>query len=135
MFESVHEIAILVSALLAVALGSVWYSPMLFGKIQIRALVGMHQKDIFSEKEMLGALIKGVCAYVVFFFILTYMAQKVLPVLSFNEYVALIFVLIGTVRIHTVIWKTQTFGWYMITMGYWAIVIYGGLGISIFWPW
>ena len=136
MLGSVSEVAVLVSAILAVAVGSIWYSPVLFGK-----QLSKSTRHVFDDTEVpqsvfikrIGAVI---FAYVVF---LTLVAQfipsHVSDVLSLIRDSVLLFGLLVAFFFTLVILEKRSVVYFLIHVGYVAIVFFGGLVVIAKWPW
>lgn len=135
MFEYVNEVSIVVSALLAVAVGNVWYSPLVFGNAWLRSMGKEPGSDVLNPKEMYVATIKGVCAHVVFFFVLAYVSYVTREVLSLTQLGAIVTFLIAFPYVLGTIWEQRPFVYVLIQIGYAFVTVYGGLSIITFWPW
>lgn len=136
MFQDIHEIAVLVSAVLAIAVGSIWYSPLVFGETWIRAS-GVRITDLPPSNRAIFALVIGALfGNIVALFIL---AQFVGLARTFEVsiwYIAsLLLVLFGASLGSMAIWEKKTLTYVGIHVGYIAIVIYGGVTIISMWPW
>lgn len=136
MFIDGNGIAILVSAILAVALGSIWYSPLLFGVEWMRAMGLTPDNDPFKDGQTLGATAIRIAVYVFFFLVLSQVIEigkeynisiLVLGLLS------ACMVLIALVQ--NVVWEKKPVTHFLITGGYTLSVLWGGMGIILFWPW
>jgi hypothetical protein len=135
MFEGINEVAILVTALLAVAVGSVWYSPVVFGNTWMKSLGMRPGDDVFPQKEMIVAVVKGMVTQIVFFTTLAILARDMATSVSFMELAVLLLVLLATQLMHVVIWEKRPIAYFLVNFGYSVLILFGGLGVITFWPW
>lgn len=135
MFETVNVVAVLVAALLTAAVGSVWYSPLVFGRAWLKA-IGRDMDAVFSPQAMRNAVIQGVSAQIIFFFcIAQFQAFHVLNLMSFKMLGLLLILLLVVQILTTVIWEGRSFIYFLITAGYTAVTLFGGMAIIVYWPW
>lgn len=136
MLENVNEVAVLVSALLSLALGSIWYSPLVFGDawmrsagIDIRELHGTTNAMIV--RVVVGFLVNAcmlfVLAHLITFGEVAHMARTTLAL-----YVG---ILIAGSLAFTVVWEKRPYTYYAIHMGYYALMIGVGIVVISYWPW
>jgi hypothetical protein len=136
MFEGVNEVAILVTSILSVAAGSVWYSPLLFGEQWMRA-AGLEAKDLaMSTKQIFLRVVLGVVANLVLFYVLARFinASRTGGDSLWALGIALVLFLTAS-TMSTVIWEKRSWLYIIIHIGYAAVAIFGGLGVLAFWPW
>lgn len=136
MLENIPEVPILVSSLLAIAIGSIWYSPIVFGKYWMRA-IGFSEDDLdISEKHMAKLLSFGFFAHIILFFAL---AKFVARATAFEEPIwpvaGLLVLLLGAAMAVSVIWERRPLSYLCINIGYSAIVVFGGMSVIAYWPW
>lgn len=136
MFENVNELAVLVSAILSVAVGSIWYSPLLFGKLWMRtAGLTVADEDIpLREASILAA--KGVLIQAVFFSIVAQFVviaqMEAIPLTTLGIFVV---ILISSYMMSVVVWERRPLAYFLIHAGYGALAVAGGMSIIAFWPW
>lgn len=136
MLFGIDIVSVVVSALLMLAVGSIWYSPLLFGSHWMRA-TGLTEADLELAKERMWWQL--LVAFVVNFVLLFVIAEFVL----FSESVdgtikymgTLLVVLLGAVLANIVIWEQKHLSYLLINIGYAAVVIFGGLSVIWYWPW
>lgn len=136
MFESINEVSVLVTAILAMAIGSIWYSPLLFGKHWMRA-AGLSEADLSSSKEVMLKLFSGAfLANLVLMFVLaqfvsfTQIAEK-----SLKSSALLLVLFLLAVMASAVIWEKKPLSYLLINVGYTAVVVFGGMTVIWYWPW
>ncbi len=136
MFEYTNELAILVSAILAIAIASIWYSPVLFGGVWLKSIGRSMREEELPKTEMIGSTIKAVLAHIVFFIIVTYFIevgegamQRLVTTGGFIT--ALIFIY----TVNLAIWERRPYTYVLIHTGYIAAVVFGGIGVIAYWPW
>jgi hypothetical protein len=136
MFEGINEIAILVSAILAVAVGNIWYSPLVFGNVWMRAVGIRPGEDVFPKDKVVGAVLKGVCVQVVFFLTLAFLMQGInASVYTLSEVAGILTLIIALQALSTVIWEQKPFMYFLVNAGYVGVIILGGLAVITYWPW
>jgi len=136
MFEQVNEMAVLVSALLAIAVGSIWYSPLLFGLIWMRSI----RQNVFdaplSKSEVFRASIQGILIQTIFFVIVTQFIEMSLRAgVSLTTLCGFLLGLIGVQTANLMVWERRPLSYLLVHTGYTALVIFGGVGIIVYWPW
>ena len=136
MFENINEISVLVAAILAAAVGSIWYSPLLFGSVWTKSARLTEEEIELSKKQMISATVKGISAQVVFFFVIakyiTLSNQNSISVWSFG---GILVMLLVTHMLQSVIWEKRSIAYFCIQIGYTALSVFGGAAIISFWPW
>ncbi len=136
MFENVSEIAVLVSSLLAVAVGSIWYSPLVFGKYWMDA-IGLTEADITTpRKQVVKLFVFGFLAHTVLLYVLArFVAFAVDAGESVWRFAFLITVLLCATLGISAVWEQRSLMYFCINACYTAIVVYGGVAILAYWPW
>ena len=135
MFTDVTVLPILVSAILAVAVGSIWYSPLLFGSIWMKS-VGISMENGVGEREMIVRAIQGVLAQSIFFFVLSqFILNSQSGGMSLTKIGVLLTAFIIAGIINAIILEKKSVAYLLINAGYSAIIIFGGIGVIAFWPW
>ena len=134
--SNVNEIAILVSALLALAVGSIWYSPLVFGKHWQRA-AGLSDADLELSKPLF--LRSLVVAFVSNVIVLTIVAYLVRLVLTYElSSIRLMFgtvMLLGASIVSMVVWEKRSLMYFIIHVGYAATIVVLGFFVITYWPW
>ncbi len=136
MFVPVNELAILVSALLAVAVGNIWYSPLLFGSVWMKSLGSHIGDDVYPKKEVFIVVLREVAVQFIFFYALA----QLIGVIAYTHVsiwnVGLwMLVLVVAMLIHVFVWERRSLNYILVHCGYGAIVLYGGLLVLVYWPW
>lgn len=136
MFENVNEVSVLVSAILAIAIGSIWYSPLLFGKYWMRA-AGLTENDLEMQKQKIVRLLAlAIVVNLGLFFIIAQFVE-----LAENSGKAILSValfltiLISGVLASAVIWEEKPLSYLLINISYAAVIIFGGMSVIWYWPW
>jgi hypothetical protein len=136
MFEGIDFVALTVSALLMLAVGSIWYSPLLFGRHWMRA-TGLSEADLEASKSRIVGQIAGafvanlVLLFVIAQFVLMAQAQE----LSIRFVASLLTLLLAGAIANVVIWEQKRVAYLLINIGYASVVIFGGLTVIWHWPW
>ncbi len=135
MFEQVNELAVLVSAILAVAVGSIWYSPLLFGPLWMKT-IGQEIEGELSKREMILASVKSILAHVIFFLVVTQFIQiSTIASIPLTTIGGLLLAFLSVSTLSLAIWEKRPIPYVLVHTGYNAIIIFGGIGIIAYWPW
>jgi len=136
MFESVNEVAVLVTTILASAVGSIWYSPLLFGETWMRA-IGLTDADMEASKVKMPKMfvLSFIGNLMLLFMIAQFAAFATMAGLSVWYMSLCIVVLIGAVMSAAVIWEQKSGAYFLINVGYMAVVVFGGMAVISYWPW
>jgi hypothetical protein len=136
MVDGISEIAILVTAILAVAVGSVWYSPLCFGEAWMRA-AGLKPDDLALPKErLLFLIVAGISANVSLLTVLGWFIVKAQSIqLSEFSVAGFLVVFIVSLMVSIVLWEKRPITYILIHTGYASIVIFGGITVLAYWPW
>lgn len=136
MFEQMNEVSVLVTAILGVAVGSIWYSPLLFGAMWMRA-AGITSADLrVSGTRVVEWLVGALIANLVLFCVLAQfimIAEKSGTSVWMIGFYVLIFLTASLSS--AVIWEKRPIAYLCIHSGYTAIVVFGGLAVLAYWPW
>jgi len=137
MFENINEVAILVSAIFAVALGNIWYSPMLFGNTWAKITGGQPTGNQEDSKELFYTAVKGILVYIVVFFILSKFIStgNENGTISQFGFLCTLIIFLWAHILTPVIWEKKPFSYFLLHAGYFAIALLGGFGIISYWPW
>ncbi len=136
MFESINTIAVLVSAILAVSVGSIWYSPLFFGTAWIKASGLPPEHADFSRKEIIRLTAVGVVVQFIFFSVIAQLITlKDMGGFSLLKIGGLLAILIVARMLIPIIWEKRPLAYFLINAGYSVVILFGGLGIIAYWPW
>lgn len=119
-----NYVAIIVAALANMAIGWLWYSPLLFGKAWIK-MVGFSKKDVRKMKKragpaMVGGLITSfIVAYILAHFIAVMGAStmELAAQLAFWLWVGFI----ATVQFGMVLWENKPLKLWLLNASYWLV--------------
>lgn len=117
----VNYIAVVVTAIVSMVIGSLWYSPLLFGKLWMR-LQGFSKKDIDKakqksmEKLYFWAFIGALVTAGVFDYILNMLGSSVEMGITLSLLIWLGFV--ATTMLGTVLWEGKSFSLYALNVSY-----------------
>lgn len=136
MFENINEISIFATAVLAAAVGSIWYSPLLFGKVWMQSIGLTLEESEFPKKQMLIATCKGVLAQTVFFFVLAQgIAVAKIVNLSLWMVGVSFLLLLGAHIAQGIFWEKRPLAYFLIQIGYLGFITFGGIAVIAYWPW
>ena len=135
MFLHINLLSVLTVALLAVAVGSIWYSPLLFGKTWMQSL-GKSDVDIdVSTQEMIIITIRAVLIYILFFGVLAWVHAQLLVSYSLGTLGAVMLSIMTAHLALISLWERRPFSYLLVHTGYSALVLFGGLSVIMYWPW
>jgi glucan phosphoethanolaminetransferase (alkaline phosphatase superfamily) len=133
---NINELAVIVTSLLAIALGSIWYSPLVFGAYWQKA-AGLTEEDLALTKSELSRSL--IVAFVSNMIVLFVIAHLVRIGTSFDiprlHLAGALIVLIGASIASMVVWEKRPFLYFAIHTGYAALVIGMGVVVISYWPW
>jgi len=135
MIGNISMVALLVTALLAVAVRYVWYSPLMFGPQWSKRVGVFLDSEIDLHK---GAYIKIAIALAIqyiYFYVLATLMLTVQSVSTFLFVGGSVSVLVALQILHIAMWEKRDFTYVLLTIGYIVFTTFGGLGVIIFWPW
>lgn len=136
MLYGINELSIIVTSLLAVAVGSIWYSPVLFLKPWLRA-IGRDMSDMNMPERTLVFL--AFCNFVLNLGLFTLLAVSMRVAekvgVSLIELSAFYIAFAAAVVVTGALWEKRGPRFILITVGYLAVLILGGLHVIAFWPW
>ncbi len=131
MFES-NFFAVLTATLLALAIGVVWYSPWVCGRIWMKA-VGLSDADL--ERGVWHRFVAGFIAQFVLLYavvVLTSMMRSTISVWTALLFLALAFL---AMQSGTVIWERKSLAYFLVNSAYTIAVVVGCSAIVLYWPW
>jgi len=136
MFESVNEVAVITSTIVALAIGSIWYSPLLFGQQWMRA-VGMTDEELDASKDQIPRMffLAILANLVALFIVAQFIALSKQAGMSLQHIAVLLIFVIGAFISNAIIWEEKPLSYLFINVGYVAVVILEGIAIIGYWPW
>ncbi len=136
MLGNISSVSVVVSAILAVAVGSIWYSPVFFGRIISKTTGHVFDDTEESRRVLLKRIFVGMLVQILF---LTFLAQFIVQ--SGTETVALLRMgvslagLIIAVVLTVVVIEKRSLVYFLVHTGYLLVVLCGGLVVMAKWPW
>jgi hypothetical protein len=135
MFESISETSVLVAALLAVAVGHVWYSELFFGKAWSREHARL-DGGMLTTREVVWAVTKSIGAQCLFFYVLALLFNHITETgLTIKEVGAGVAALVAVQMVSVAVWERRSVMYMLGNIGYVVAVTYGGLAVIAYWPW
>jgi len=136
MLDTVNEVAIIVSALLTLALGSIWYSPLVFGSHWLSA-AGLSASDLSLSKKNLFRALAFACIGNIFF---GYAIARLIVLAENQKFTlmemgVLLVILLATGMASVVVWEKKRLSYLAIHTGYITIVVFFTIIVIAFWPW
>lgn len=136
MLENVNEVSVLVSALLLLAIGSIWYSPLVFGTYWMRS-AGMSNADIEKMhatifQTVAVGLVVNVCLLFALAKLIAFVRESNGALVTLGVYLSVIFA--GALAF-TVVWEKRSFVYYAIHAGYIILMLQIGIIVIGYWPW
>jgi hypothetical protein len=134
MFD-VSLVPVLVSTVVAVFIGMVWYSERMFGHAWMR------EADIDASGMNGDGAGKAILAGVFQNFVIVYILSHILLIAEAYPNAGPLFgamwasILVGATQLGAVIWERRSLTYYMINTGYLIIVILAASLILTMWPW
>lgn len=131
MYVYINEISILVSAILAVAILTVWYSPDFFGR---------KEDDVLGNTPTLSAVVmfvaQNLIVYVIFFSVIAYFIPE--PGSAKMVYIKLGVFVSLVIAMHVIalgLREKRTWRSIIVDIGYSALIISSGISVMSLWPW
>jgi hypothetical protein len=120
---TVNYLALLASGIIGVAIGWIWYSPMVFGKQWMGAIGIDDSPEMRKEgmKSMPRAIVGSFAAQIVLAFVFTYFAQALGIANSIGAVQLGLWAWIGfvaTTSLHPVLWERRPLVYYAVNAGY-----------------
>lgn len=135
MFEYINEVSVLVAALLSVAVGSIWYSPLVCGNAWLRAS-GKTDLDVeYSSRELAWVTARAVMVNMVLFTGVAWLSTHLVVA---HPLLISVGIATGSIIAHLSIislWEKRPFTYVLVHGGYALIALLGGLSIILYWPW
>ncbi len=131
-----NEIAVLVATLFSMALGVVWYSPMVCGKRWMLEL-GVTEKDIDEGVYKRGwRFAAGFILHLSALFALSFMLmQGAQRGISFVQTMTALSIVLVLGNVSQVLWEKKSFSHLLVTGGYMLLFFWSGGIIIAYWPW
>lgn len=129
----INYLAVLLSAVVSMIIGSLWYSPIMFGNIWMKS-GGLTQKDMEKAKKkgmgklyfaaFIGAL---VIAFILAHFVQYVTANNFVEGMQTGFWLWLGFV--APVLLGSVLWESKPVKYYLINVAYWLVnlILMGGI--------
>lgn len=136
MFEVVHEIAVVGTALFMIAIATLWYSPYLFQKQWMKA-VGLTESDIENGESLTKRnIVITFVSYVIAVFLIA-VAIGYAEIFGLPVQKVAIGLTIGFAALVAgfVVWEQRTLTYYLITVGFSSVFIIGSTCLLFYWPW
>jgi hypothetical protein len=136
MFDEVNEIAIIVTALLGIAIGSIWYSPLVFGKYWMSAARLTKEDLAMSRASLVRSIGYASIANIVF----VYIVARLIGLVAAQDFPlavlgVLLILFLVTSMTSVVVWEKKSFVYLMIHAGYGSIIVCISILVLAFWPW
>ncbi|HEU4677577.1 MAG TPA: DUF1761 domain-containing protein [Candidatus Paceibacterota bacterium] len=136
MVTDLNEVAVIVAAIVSVAVGSIWYSPLLFGASWLRAARLSVEEENMTSKEASLLALKGVVVEFVFFYALALLLlASEAGGMSFAGYIGVMAALLLSFLIGITVWERKPLSYVLVNGGYTVVALAVGLSIVTFWPW
>lgn len=136
MFEGVNEIAVLGTTFFMMAVATVWYSPMLFGTVWMKATRLTDEDTQKAKKTMWLQILLTFVSYASMLLLLGYVIAfaPTLGLTAFNASLLLVG-FVWAVLIAFIIWELKPFSYYFIHAGFFGVFIIVGTFLLDYWPW
>ncbi len=134
--SEVNEIAVLTASLLALALGSIWYSPLVFGRHWQKS-VGLTDTDLtISNPVLVKSLAVALLSNGAVLFVIAHLV-RLRDTYSFSNIelgVSITILLVASVA-NMVVWEKRSFMYFLIHLGYALLIVCMGIVVFTYWPW
>lgn len=135
MFSSLNEVAVLVAAILAVAVESIWYSPLLFGSIWKKSIGHTEYTEDISTLNMVRTTAYSVAVYTLFFVCAVQVIHIMRDTVGFLEAAGFLCLLLITSLILVAHRELRSWSYMAVHTGFIIITFFGGVGVIMYWPW
>tara|TARA_B100000745_G_scaffold299556_1_gene250652 strand:+ start:113 stop:523 length:411 start_codon:yes stop_codon:yes gene_type:complete len=136
MFDLIHEFAVLGTTFFMMALATVWYSPMLFGKAWMRE-TGV--TDEMVEKMQPHMWKHMLLTFVSYAGMLVFLALLVVyaPILGFVVWkaAAAVALFVALTAVAPTLFEGRSLTYYAIRVGFYVVFIVSGTLMLQYWPW
>lgn len=136
MFDLIHEFSVLGTACFMMALATVWYSPMLFGKAWMRELsitdemVEQAQPDMWKHLSLTFFSYVGILSLLAL--LIAYVPLLGFPVWRVSVALALF---VAFAAVGPAVFEGRSVTYYAIRVGFYIVFIIVGTFILQYWPW
>lgn len=136
MFSDVNEIAVVVTALLCIAVGSIWYSPLVFGKYWLSAARLTGEDLNMTRSSLMRSLAYAGVANIIFVYVIARLIARIASEqFSLVTLGSLLILLIATSMVSVVVWEKKSFTYLAIHVGYVSLVVCTSIVVLSLWPW
>ncbi len=136
MIENFPAISVFVAALLSLAVGSIWYSPIMFGPYWLHEQKLTEKDATLSRRSLIKLLGFLFIAHLLFLHVLTkFIGFSTKSGSTVFEFAGLLVVLLGAAMAILTVWERRSFRYFLMNLGYTALVIFGGMTVIAYWPW
>lgn len=135
MISSLNEVAIFVAAVLAVAVESIWYSPLLFGAAWRKSAGLTPYIEDVSSLHMVRTTVQSVVVYILFFACAVQVIDGMGGTQAFLQGGGLLCVLLVTSLVLIGYREFRSWTYAAIHTGFIALTLFGGVGVIMYWPW
>jgi hypothetical protein len=136
MILEINILAIVVSALLAVAIGSIWYSPLVFGRVWLQSIGRDENENSDAEKILIVTIFKIALIQTLFFVVLSqFIVIGQMSSIKLTHIGALLLALLALSNAGTAIWERRSIVYIAIHIGYMVLAFASGLSVIALWPW
>jgi hypothetical protein len=133
--DPVNIFSVLVTTLLAVAVSSIWYSPLVFGKISARKSTHLTEQAEDASYP-LRSIILSLCIHFLFFYALAYSLSFLSMYDIYFKEMALMFAsVLVTYSVERSIRDGCSWSSLFVHVGYMLVILFGGLAVIGYWPW
>lgn len=132
-FDVINEIAVLGTAVLMMAVSTVWYSSILLSPSWINVLQIPEES---SSKSKITMLVGTLVSYVILLTGIAYLVALA-PLLLLTPFLLSLFLTlcVGAIIIIPVIWEGKSITYFLINFGFASVFIIGGTFVLQYWPW
>lgn len=136
MFDLIHEFAVLGTACFMMALATVWYSPMLFGKAWMRETGITDEMIEKAQPHMWQHMLLTFVSYVGMLGFLSLLVVYA-PVLGFVVWkaAAALALFLALAAVAPTLFEGRSVTYYGIRVGFYAVFIILGALMLQYWPW
>ncbi len=134
MFE-INVFSVFVATFFAIALGIVWYSPWVFGRVWMH-LVGLSESDLEVPGQWKRMILGGI-SHFCFFYVIAGMLTSFANSSQLSLYSVTVPLTVGILALISgpVIWERRSVVYFLITGGYAVLSVTSGMYIIALWPW
>lgn len=134
--EYISIISVVIASVVAVAIRSVWYSPIIFGKLWMDAIEKDYSTSLFAKKRVYITTAASLLLFCCFFYgiaialdVLRGMQIQSGHILMFGGVISVLF------TAQLLIWERDSFILFVIHAVYSALSTVLGMLIMMYWPW